>query len=404
MNGPGLDGYAAIVGEERIAQLRRLAAPLSGMRLLLVNSTRVGGGVAEMLHRHVPLLRELGLDVRWEVMEGWPEFFDATKTIHNALQGSRDGLTAEHERSFREANERNAVRFDFDVDAVIVHDPQPAGMIDHVEKSVPWIWRCHIDVSRPSRPVWRFLRRYVNRYDASVFSMPAFSQRLDHPQFVIAPSIDPLSEKNVELDDAELDRILARFGLDRSRPLAVQVSRFDRFKDPVGVIRAYRLARRRDDLRLVLAGGGADDDPEGADVLREVLAAAQDDPDVVVLNLPPDSNREVNALQRAATVIVQKSLKEGFGLTVTEGLWKGRPVIGGAAGGIGLQVIDHQTGFLVHSIEGASYRLRYLLNRPRLADEMGRRGRRLVLYEFLLTRHLRDWLVLLLTVTGRAPR
>jgi len=241
----------------------------------------------------------------------------------------------------------------------------------------------------------------VARHDASVFSMPAFAQNLAHPQYLIAPSIDPLAPKNRDMGDDEVDQVLARFGLDRSRPLVVQVSRFDRFKDPVGVIRAFRMVRRRDDCRLVLVGGSADDDPEGMQVLREVHDEAQNDPDITILNIPPDSDLAINALQRAATVIVQKSTKEGFGLTVTEGLWKGRPVIGGAVGGIKVQIYDHMTGFLVDSLEGLAYRLRYLLNRPGLAEEMGGRGRELVRHHYLLTRHLRDWLTLFVHVTER---
>jgi len=397
-----LDDYAAVVGAERVALLRRLAAPLQGLRVVVVNSTKQGGGVAEMLHRHVPLLCELGLDVRWEVMEGFPEFFAATKTIHNAVQGDRAGLSPAMQEAYVEANRRNAERIDLDADVVIIHDPQPAGMIDFVDKRVPWIWRCHIDAARPNRQVWRFLRKYVERYEASVFSMPAFAQALAHRQYVIHPSIDPLTAKNEDLDADEVAHVLARFGIEQDGPLVVQVSRFDRFKDPVGVIRAFRLARRREHMRLVLLGGGADDDPEGSAVLQEVLSEAANDPDIFVLSLSPDSHHEVNAFQRAATVVVQKSLREGFGLTVTEGLWKARPVLGGAVGGITLQVFDHHTGFLVHSIEGLSYRIRYLLNRPELAAAMGRAGRTLVRHDFLLTRHLRDWLVLLLTETGRA--
>lgn len=400
---PRLDDYAAIVGAERIAILRRLARHVQGLRVVMVNSTRVGGGVAEMLARHVPLLRELGLEVRWEVVEGSPEFFEATKTLHNTLQGAPQELTSRMKETYLETTSRNAARLDLDADVVVIHDPQPAALIDHPPKKGPWIWRCHIDVSRPQRAVWRFLQQYVGRYDASVFSVAAFAQNLPHPQYLNAPSIDPLAPKNREMDADEVDGVIERFGLDRSRPLVVQVSRFDRFKDPVGVIRAYRTARRRADFRLVLAGGGADDDPEGAQVLRDVREAAGNDPDVVVLSLPPDSDVEINALQRAASVVVQKSLREGFGLTVTEGMWKGKPVIGGAVGGITLQVFNHQTGFLVHSPEGLAYRLRFLLNRTSIAEEMGRRGRELVRHQFLLTRDLRDWLTLFLAVTGRAP-
>ena len=403
MTAPRLDDYAALVGAERIAVLRRLARRLEGLRLVVVNSTRVGGGVAEMLNRHVPLFEELGIRTRWEVVEGAPEFFEATKTIHNGLQGATRELTPALQAAYLEANRKNALRLDLDADVVVIHDPQPAAMIDYAERACPWIWRCHIDASRPHRSIWRFLRKFVGSYDASVFSMPAFAQNLPHPQYLIAPSIDPLAPKNRDMDDADVDRVLARFGLDRSRPLIVQVSRFDRFKDPVGVIRAFRMVRRRDDCRLVLVGGTADDDPEGTQVLREVHDEAGNDPDITILNIPPDSDREINALQRASTVIVQKSTKEGFGLTVTEGLWKGRPVIGGAVGGIRVQVYDHMTGFLVHSVEGLAYRLRYVLNRPGLAGAMGERGRELVRHHFLLTRHLRDWLTLFLQVTGRGP-
>ncbi len=403
MTAPRLDDYAAIVGPERIAVMRRLARRLEGLRIVAVNSTRVGGGVAEMLNRHVPLFRELGIDMRWEVLEGTPEFFDATKTIHNALQGASRELSPAMQAAYLETNRRNAERLDLNADVVIIHDPQPAALVEYVPRGCPWIWRCHIDASRPHRSVWHFVRRYVSKYDASVFSMPAFAQNLPHPQYLIAPSIDPLAPKNQEMTDAEVDQVLSRFGLDRSRPLVVQVSRFDRFKDPLGVVRAFKMVRRRDDCRLLLVGGGASDDPEGAQVLREVHDEAGDDPDITILNIPPDSDREINAFQRAATIIVQKSVKEGFGLTVTEGLWKGRPVIGGAVGGIKVQVYDDKTGFLVHSVEGLAYRIRYLLNRPTLADEMGARGRELVRHYFLLTRHIRDWLTLLLAVTRRAP-
>lgn len=402
MTAPRLDDYVDIVGKERIAILRRLARRLEGLRLVVVNSTKVGGGVAEMLNRHVPLFSELGIETRWEILEGTPEFFAATKAIHNALQGAPRELGPGMQEAFLETNRRNAARLNLEADVVIIHDPQPAALVEFSPRTCPWIWRCHIDAARPHRSVWRFLRRFVSRYDASVFSMPAFAQSLPHPQYLIAPSIDPLAPKNREMGDSEVSEILARFGLDRGRPLIVQVSRFDRFKDPVGVIRAFKMVRRRDDCHLVLVGGGADDDPEGAQVLREVHDEADNHPDITILNIPPDSDREINALQRAATVIVQKSTKEGFGLTVTEGLWKGRPVIGGAVGGIKVQVYDDKTGFLVHSVEGLAYRLRYLLNRPGLADEMGERGRELVRHYFLLSRHLRDWLTLFLAITGRA--
>jgi trehalose synthase len=400
MTTPTLDHYAEIVGEERVGVITRLARRLEGLRIVAVNSTRVGGGVAEILAQEMPLLGELGIRARWEVMEGPPEFYQATKRIHNALQGQAVEFPARLQQAYLAANRSNAERLDLgNADVVIIHDPQPAALIDWAPRTCPWVWRCHIDASRPDRATWMFLRQFIAKYDASIFSLASFAKRLSHPQYLIAPAIDPLGEKNCQLEDAEIAQTLARFGLDRSRPLIVQVSRFDRFKDPVGVIKAFRMARRHHDARLVLAGGAADDDPEGAQVLQQVLEAAGDDPDIVVLNLPPDSHRAINALQRAATVIVQKSTKEGFGLTVAEGLWKGRPVIGGAVGGITLQVIDYQTGFLVHSVEGLAFRLGYLLNRPDMIESAGRRGREHVRHHFLLTRHLRDWLTLLLFVS-----
>jgi trehalose synthase len=400
---PVLDDYAAIVGRGRIEVMRRLAARLEGLRLVVVNSTRVGGGVAEILARHVPLLGELGLDVRWEIVSGDPAYFAATKRIHNALQGGTVDLTPAQRESYVETIRGNADRLALgDADVVVIHDPQPAPLIEFAPKVCPWVWRCHIDASRPFRPVWKLLQGWVRRYDASVFSLAAFTRSLDHPQFLIPPSIDPLSDKNRVLPVDEIDRRLQTLSIDRSKPLLVQVSRFDRFKNPVGLIRAFRRVRKRDACRLVLAGGAADDDPEGAEVLREVMDEAGGDPDIDVLSLAPDRHLDINALQRAASIVVQNSTREGFGLTVTEAMWKAKPVVAGAAGGITLQVHDHRTGFLVHSEEGLAYRLRYLLNRRRLAVTMGEEGRELVRYRFLLTRHIRDWLALLLIVTGRA--
>ena len=398
-----LHEYAEIVGRERIEVLRRLAGRLEGLRLVIVNSTRVGGGVAELLSRHVPLFGELGLAVRWEIVHGDPDYFAATKRIHNALQGGAIDLTPAQRAAYVETIRANASRLALgDADVVVIHDPQPAPLIEFAPKVCPWVWRCHIDASRPFRPVWKLLRSWVRQYDASVFSLAAFTRALEHPQFLIPPSIDPLSDKNRSLATDEIDRRLAALSVDRSRPLIVQVSRFDRFKNPVGLIRAFRRVRKRDACRLVLAGGSADDDPEGAEVLKEVLAEAGGDPDIDVLSLAPDRHLDINALQRAATIVVQNSTREGFGLTVTEAMWKAKPVVAGAAGGITLQVHDHRTGFLVHSEEGLAFRLRYLLNRRRLATTMGEEGRELVRYRFLLTRHLRDWLTLLLIVTGRA--
>jgi trehalose synthase len=260
------------------------------------------------------------------------------------------------------------------------------------------MWRCHIDVSTPQHSVWQFLRPFVVRYDAAVFSLPMFSQRLPLPQFLVYPSIDPFSEKNRELEPDEIDRVLQRLGIPRDKPILLQVSRFDRFKDPVGVVAAYRLVKKSHDCRLVLAGGTATDDPEGAEVLAEVHEAVGVDPDVHILSLPPTADLEINALQRAATIIYQKSIREGFGLTVTEALWKGKPVIGGETGGIPVQLIHGVTGFTVNSPEGAAFYTRRLLNEPDLIEILGRQGKEYTRHRFLITRHLQEYLGLLISL------
>jgi trehalose synthase len=311
--------------------------------------------------------------------------------VSDALLSHYRAVNADNARALKEALEG--------ADFVLIHDPQPASLIEHFpERKNHWIWRCHIDVSRPSRPIWKFLRSFVSRYDASVASMPQFAQPLGHPQYVIAPSIDPLSEKNIELGAAEIKHEAERFGIDPERPLLLQVSRFDRFKDPLGVVRAFRLVRPHLPVQLVLAGGTADDDPEGAAVLSDVMEAVGDDPDVHVLALPPDAHRTINALQRRADLVLQKSVREGFGLTVTEAMWKSKPVIGGDTGGIRLQVLNFHTGFLVRTPEGAAFRIRYLLNRPDSMLDLGAKARRLVRENFLLTRQLREYLTLMLAL------
>lgn len=399
-----LDAYAAVAGADVIRHLRQLAAPLKGARVVHVNSTRVGGGVAEILTDLVPLKRELGLDARWEVISGTGEFYQCTKGFHNALQGNRVELSAALLRAFEETNAQNAEELRAvlaDADFVFIHDPQPAPLLRHFpERRGKWVWRCHIDLSHPHRPVWRYLRDFVSGYDASIFSLADFAQPLPHPVYLIPPSINPLTEKNMELDPNEIEAVRAHYQLDPARPLMLQVSRFDRFKDPVGVIHAYRLAKAFiPGLQLVLAGGGASDDPEGEAVLAEVRLAVQGDPDVHVLLLPPDAHRTINALQRAADFVLQKSLREGFGLTVTEAMWKGKPVIGGDTGGIRLQVVNHHTGYLVSTPEGAALRIRYLLHRRERLLEMGRKAREFVRENFLLTRQLREHLTLMVGLT-----
>lgn len=394
-----LEKYVPIVGAEVIDHLRHLAEPLRGSRVVHVNSTREGGGVAEILSWLIPFKQELGLETSWEVIEGDPEFYQCTKSFHNGLQGAPVAIPPGQLAAYEQTNRDNAERLRgllSEADFVFIHDPQPAPLFHFCpEHKGKWVWRCHIDLSRPHRAVWKYLRDWVGSYDASIWSLADFAQPLPHPLYLIAPSIDPLSQKNRDLYPGEVDAVFDRHGLDPDLPLITQVSRYDRFKDPLGVIRSYQLAREYTPLQLVLAGGGAADDPEGEEVLREVREAAGDDPNIHILLLPADSHREINALQRASTIVLQKSTREGFGLTVTEALWKGKPVIGGNTGGIRLQVINHQTGFLVSTPEGAALRIRYLLrNRDHLA-EMGERGRALVLDNFLVTRHLREYLTLM---------
>src|SRR5216684_2997462 len=392
---PRLDDYKVIVGAADIDELKFLAKELTGRTLKMVNSTAVGGGVAEMLNQLVPLLNELEVKTHWDVITGGNDFFEVTKAFHNALQGSEYHLTQQARDVFLMHNELNRQRIEFREDVVVIHDPQPAALIRARDQSPRrWIWRCHIDLSNPNPQVWGFLRPFIEQYDAAIFSSQSFARQLPIPQYLFYPCIDPLSEKNKDLDEAFVQRVCDEFGIDRRRPIVMQVSRFDRLKDPVGVVQAFKLARKYVDCQLVLAGGGASDDPEGALVLKEVKEVAGDDPDIIILDLPPWCAFEINALQRASTIVVQKSIKEGFGLTVTEALWKGKPTIAGAVGGIPNQVIQKLTGVLVHSVEGCAYQIRYLLTHPEFADQLGRNGREHAKENFLITVNLKRWLLL----------
>jgi trehalose synthase len=394
-----LNNYEAVVGAEVLEELRVVAGLLQGRRLQHVNSTAVGGGVAEILTRMVPLMQELGVDTAWDVITGDQEFFAVTKAFHNALHGSPELVSPAMLDHYRDIIDDNLRRMTFTGDVIWIHDPQPAGLVQRrSEIGGKWVWRCHIDVSTPSSGVWEFLQPYVEQFDATVFSMPAFARQLRVPQYLVAPSIDPLSDKNKDLAPDEIERAVTKYGIDPGRPILTQISRFDRLKDPLGEIAAYRIVRRRHDCQLVLAGGGAADDPEGQAVLDEVLAAADGDPDIHVLLLPAFSDLVINALVRASTVVIQKSIKEGFGLTVTEAMWKGKPVIGGAVGGIKQQVLDGITGFLVHSPEGAAYRAVQLLLDEGLRRRMGENGRLHAKQNFLITRHIKDYLLLTLAL------
>jgi len=401
-----IDAYRGIAPDSQLTELAVLAEALRGRALHHINATRDGGGVAELLANLVPCTQSLGIPTTWEALPASLAFFEITKAMHNALQGAEVEISYGELQRYRESLREMAAQLRLDADVTIVHDPQPAYVVETpgVDRS-RLVWRCHIDLSRPSQPVWRFLRRAVQKYAFALFHVPQFAQRLAIPEFVMPPSIDPLSDKNRDLKNEDITAVTDRFGIDRRRPILLQVSRFDRFKDPLGVIEAHRMVRQSFDCQLVLAGGSATDDPEGLQVLAEVKEAAAQARDVFVLSLPSGSDLEINALQRASTLVLQKSTREGFGLTVTEAMWKGKPVIAGGVGGIPSQVLHGVSGFLVHSPEGAAFRMRYLLSHPRLAQRMGEQGHQHVRRHFLITRHVRDHLVLMHAVlNGRRSR
>lgn len=394
-----ISDYAPIVGRSTIEELRLLAGKLAGQTIVNVNSTFSGGGVAEILSRLVPLMGQLGVDARWSVIKGSEEFFQVTKKFHNALHGRGDQVTPQDLSIFLETSQKNIEEMSLQGDIIFVHDPQPVALVRRRgEVGRKWIWRCHIDVSRPNQEVWSFLQEFVVRYDAAVFSAPAFSRELPIRQFLIAPSIDPLSDKNKELPQKVIDSVLDKYAIPRDVPIITQVSRFDYLKDPVGVIQAFEMVKRSIDCRLVLAGGTATDDPESDQVLAEVKGRAEGNPFVHVLLIPPGSDIEINALQRASDVILQKSLREGFGLTVSEALWKAKPVVASAVGGIPLQVQNKFTGLLSHGIEGTAFALRQLLANPEYARRLGENGREHVRHNFLITRQLRDYLLVFLSL------
>jgi len=394
-----INDYAPIIGSESVDELRVVADRVNHRSLQNINSTAVGGGVAEILTRMIPLLRDLGIDATWDVIKGDQAFFNVTKAFHNALHGKDEKITPEMLEAYNHTTEINLRELNLAGDIILVHDPQPAGLIlRRPEIGRHWVWRCHIDVSEPLQSVWQFLEKFVSRYDSAIFSMPEFAQPVPIAQFMVSPSIDPLSDKNKELPESFITSILEKYGIDPQRPVLTQISRFDRLKDPVGVIEAYQMVKRRLDRQLVLAGGGATDDPEGEQVLKEVQEKANNDPDVHILLLPPFSDLEINALVRGSTVVIQKSIKEGFGLTVSEALWKRKPVIGGAVGGIRRQIINGITGFLVHSPEGTARRILQLLADPKLCDRLGESGYLHVKQNFLITRHIKDYLLVMLAL------
>lgn len=403
-----LAGYELSAGAEAVAQLRDLAKPLRGCRILHLNATAYGGGVAEILRSEVPLLQDLGLKATWKTILGDGAFFNVTKAIHNALQGADRALTAEEEQAYLTTDATNARLQDEEFDLVVVHDPQPLALMQlHGKGPAKWVWRCHIDTSNPNREVWDFLCPFLDGYDAAVFTLEDFVPpsipvgRIE----VIPPAIDPSSPKNMPLDKGAARHVLQWIGVDIHRPLLTQVSRFDPWKDPLGVIAAYRLVKQEvPNLQLALAGSMALDEPEGWEVYRQVQAAATDDPDIrLFTNLTGVGNIEVNAFQRLSDVVLQKSIREGFGLVVAESLWKGTPVVAGRTGGIPLQMRDGVGGFLVDSVEQCAERALWLLKHPAEAKELALRGRELVRQRFLLTRLIADELRLYAALLGERP-
>jgi len=391
-----LADYTHIVGRELIEEIRELAEPLKGRRVVHLSATAFGGGVSEILYTLVPLMRDVGLEVEWQVIFGREEFFNSTKLMHNALQGNPQDLTEEQWGVWRAYNEMNARELSRGWDVVIVHDPQPAALLTLApEKARAWVWRCHIDISTPNPATMEQLLPYIQRYPASLFHVAGYVPTgMNGGVNIVPPAIDPLTPKNMALSHDDAVYVCRQFGIDVNRPMICQVSRFDPWKDPLGVIDAYRIVKEaRPDVQLALVGSMASDDPEGWDFYNSTLAHASGDPDIHILNNFNNVGAiEVNAFQSLADVVVQKSTREGFGLTVSEALWKGRPFIGGDVGGIPLQVTDGVSGYLVNSIEACAQRCLDIIEDPSLGRTLGRHGKEHVRANFLTPRYLRDYL------------
>jgi trehalose synthase len=376
-----IEDYAPLIGDEALERILHKAQRLRDLRVLHVSSTFYGGGVAEMLSSVTLLARSLGIKADWRLIQGSPDFFNVTKKIHNALQGADINLTDLKKEVYEEVVVQNALRMELDYDFVVVHDPQPLPLIVHHRRTCPWIWRCHVDLSNPNPAIWEYLLPFINEYDAVILSLPEYAQPVTPPQVFIMPAINPFSLKNGELDEAAIRDRLEHYGIPVDKPIVTQISRFDRWKDPEGVIQAFHLVEREVDARLVLLGNVATDDPEGQEVFEELLKHKDG-----VIILTAEDSALVNALQRRAAVVLQKSLREGFGLTVTEAMWKGAAVIGGRCGGIRDQIEDGANGFLVSSVEEAAARIVQLLGDSALRERLGQRARESVRERFLMSR------------------
>ncbi len=391
-----LADYTHIVGRDLIDEIRTLAEPLAGRRVLHLSATAFGGGVSEILYTLVPLMKDVGLDCEWQVIYGREEFFNATKLMHNALQGAPDDLTPEQWATWERYNEMNARELSAGWDVCLVHDPQPAAIRGLVPfKADGWVWRCHIDLSTPNPATIDRLLPHIREYRGSLFHMPTYvPDGMDGGVHVVPPAIDPLTPKNMALSPDDASYVCDQFGIDVDRPLICQVSRFDPWKDPLGVIDAYRLVKEEfPNVQLALVGSMASDDPEGWDYFNETVGHAAGDPDIHILNnFNNVGSIEVNAFQSHSDVLIQKSTREGFGLTVTEAIWKGRPFVGGAVGGIPLQVQDGVSGYLVDTVEECAARTVEIMRDPELGKALGRAGKEHVRKHFLMPRYLRDYL------------
>jgi trehalose synthase len=385
---PRLEDYEPHIGAEAVERILRKGEALRDFHVVHVNSTYYGGGVAELLGSLSLLMNQMGLRAGWRIIQGSPDFFSITKKMHNALQGGAINLSEIKKAIYEHVVHENALRNHLDQDMVIIHDPQPLPLITHYKKRCPWVWTCHVDLSAPNPELWSYLTPFVEQYDAVILSLKEYERKLKTPQVFFKPAIDPFSLKNREMEESEIEERLAHYGIPVDLPLVVQVSRFDTWKDPGGVIEAFKIARREVDATLVLLGNVATDDPEGEEIYRDLVALREER----ILILSKEDSGLVNALQRKAAVVLQKSLREGFGLTVAEAMWKGTPVIGGNVGGIRHQVIDGVNGFLVSSVAETAERIVTLLRDEKLRKKMGVRGREVVREHFLMTRYLEQYL------------
>jgi len=394
---PTVEDYEPFIRAEAVARIMAKAERLRDLHVVNINSTYYGGGVAEMLSPLSLLMNATGIKAGWRTVQGRPDFFSVTKKLHNALQGGHINLTDQKQRIFEEVAFENAQRLHLDHDVVVIHDPQPLPLIRYYRKKAPWIWRCHLDLSQPDPETWRYIASFVDSYDAVILSLPDYAQTIGPPQLFFAPAIDPFSAKNKELEEKEINERLAHYEIPQDLPLVVQISRFDSWKDPKGVIEAAKLVMKETPCTLVLLGNVATDDPEGQEVFEAIHRSSGER--IIVLSC--QDSALVNALQRRAAVVVQKSLREGFGLTVTEAMWKARPVVGGDAGGIRLQIEDGVTGFLVSSVQQTADRIIQLLRDPRLGREMGQKARESVRQRYLMPRLMEQYFDLFASFEAR---